>query len=267
VKELADHRLAIVGVGNVGRILLARLMTSGVPPERLVICDADPTRAASAAKDWPVKIATLTDPEVCSAEVVLLAVPPKAVPDVLRKLTVRLHPGQLVVSFAATVPLSLLESLVPVGVSVARVMPNAPSLVGQGMNPVVYSDLMDPSWEEVIEAILATLGDWIEVDDGQMNWCVGLTGATMRTILPASEGLVRAAEMAGFPPQDARRLAAQALRGTAALLSETALPLEDIKNLTPMETVDEAALSQLIFEATRGAKERVDRLEMKIISG
>lgn len=266
MKKLHDRRIAVVGVGNIGRILLERLLAAGMPPDRLVACDSNPDRVAKAAMDLKVRGASLEDREGCRADVLLLAVPPKAVLDVLREFTSRLRAGQLVVSFAAAIPLSLLESLIPPGVSVARVMPNAPSLVGRGMNPVVFSDSMDPGSRAIVIAILDTLGEWIEVDDEQMNWCVGLTGAAMRTVLPVSEGLVRAAEMAGFPPLDARRLAARVLQGTAALLSETALSFEALKNLTPMETVDEAALSQLIFEATLGAKEKIDRLESKILT-
>lgn len=55
--------------------------------------------------------------------------------------------------------------------------------------------------------------------------------------------------------------------GSAALLSDMALSFDAIKSLTPMETLNETALYQMIFEATLGAKEKIDHLETKILSG
>jgi pyrroline-5-carboxylate reductase len=129
------------------------------------------------------------------------------------------------------------------------------------MNPVVFSDLMDPGSREVLGAILDALGEWIEVDDGLMNWSVGLTGAAMRTVLPVLEGQVRAADEAGFAHREARRMAARVLQGTAALISDTTLSFDAIKSLTPMETLNETALSQMIFEAVLAAKRKIDHLE------
>ena len=57
-----------------------------------------------------------------------------------------LRSGQAVVSFAAGIPLDQLAALVPAGVAVARVMPNAPSLVGKGMNPVAFGPAVLPEF-------------------------------------------------------------------------------------------------------------------------
>jgi pyrroline-5-carboxylate reductase len=186
------------------------------------------------------------------------------VPQILEAIADRLRPGQVVVSFAAAMPLARLEAIVPEGVAVARVMPNAPSLVGQGMNPVAFGRTITPEARALIEAVLATLGDTIEVRDEQMNWCVGLTGAAMRSVLPVLEGMTQAGLEAGLAAAEARRVAAQVMLGTAALVLETGLSFEEIKALTPMQTVDKTRLSQLFLEAAQGAKAKVDRLQQKL---
>jgi pyrroline-5-carboxylate reductase len=100
-----------------------------------------------------------------------------------------------------------------------------------------------------------------------MNWCVGLTGAAMRSLLPALEGMTRAGRDAGLSPADARTVAAQAMRGTASLVLQTDLTFEQLKALTPMETVDETALAQVLQDAARSAMEKTHRLQAKLEAG
>lgn len=190
--NLSEKHLKIIGLGNIGRILLERLRTAGVPADALVICDSDPARAGAMAEKYGVRTVSLNDDAACAADAILIAAPPKAVPEVLVALATHLCPGQVVISFAAAVPLSRIEALLPPGVAVVRVMPNAPSLVGQGMNPVVYGSSVSPETRTLVAAILSTLGETLVVRDEQMNWCVGLTGAAMRSLLPTLEGMTRA---------------------------------------------------------------------------
>jgi len=264
MNDLSQKQLVVIGVGNIGRILLERLRDAGVPLDHLAVCETDLTRETGAVGEFGIRTLSLTDEAACTADIFLIATPPPVVPQILEALAGRLRPGQVVISFAAAIPLARLESIVPEGVAVARVMPNAPPLVHQGMNPVAFGASVTPEARALVEAVLATLGQTIEVRDEQMNWCVGLTGAAMRSVLPVLEGMTQAGLEAGLPAAEARRVAANVMLSTAALVLETGLSFEEIKALTPMQTVDETRLSQLFLEAAQGAKAKVDRLQQKL---
>ncbi len=264
MNALHNKLLAIIGMGNIGHILLERLRAAETPAAHLAVCDSDPARGQAAAAQFGVRAVSLTDEAACSADALLIATPPKVVPEVLGTVAGRLRPGQVVVSFAAAVPLARLEALVPPGISVARVMPSAPSLVGQGMNPVAYGSSATPEARALVEALLATLGETVAVRDDQMNWCVGLAGAAMRSVLPVLEGMTQAGIEAGLPAAEARRVAAQITLGTAALALQTGLGFDELKALTPMPTMDEGMVSQVFLDAARGAKEKIDQLERKL---
>jgi len=267
MNALLGKRIAVIGAGNIGRILLERLTTSGIPAADLIICDSDAVRAEEASRRFGPRTCSLTDQPLFAADVFLLAVPPKAVIEILKTFAPQLRQGQVVVSFAAAVPLSRLEALVPSGVAIVRVMPNAPSQIEKGMNPVAYGLNVTPEARTLVESILQRLGETIEVKDEQMNWCVGLTGATMRSLLPVLEGMTQAGVEAGFAEKDARNMAARVMLGTAALVLESGLSFDEIKSLTPMQTVDEAALSQTFMESARATKEKIDRLQKKLDEG
>lgn len=265
MNRLESKHFAVIGAGNIGRILIRRLLISGALAENLVICDQNEARANAIADQFGVRPILISDEATCSAEVVLLAVPPKAVLELLGVMGGWLRSGQLVISFAAAIPLAKLESLLPAEVGVARVMPNAPSLVGQGMNPVAYGSRVTPEGRELVQAILSCLGESIEVSDDLMNWCVGLSGAAMRSLLPALEGMTQAGIQAGLSESDSRRVAAQVMLGTAALVLETDLPFDNIKALTPMQTLDESAVAQIFLEAARNAGEKTAALQNKLL--
>ena len=262
--NLNEKHLTVIGAGNIGQILLERLRAASVPADHLVICDSEPARAGAMAEKHGVRTVSLNDEAACAAEAILIATSPKAVSEVLGALSAHLRPGQVVVSFAAAVPLSRIEALLPPGVAVVRVMPNAPSLVGQGMNPVVYGSAVSPEARKLVEAILTTLGETVVVQDDQMNWCVGLTGAAMRSLLPTLEGMTRAGVEAGFSEAESRHMAAQVMLGTAVLALKTDRTFEQIKTLTPMETLDEAALAQLFYNAARVAQEKIGSAQQKL---
>jgi pyrroline-5-carboxylate reductase len=261
---LTEKHWLVVGAGNIGRILIERLLHAGVTADRLSVCDADESRVRTLAATYHLAVINPEQLSGCHADVWLIATPPGAVKGVLSGLRETLRAGQVMISFAAGVPLSWLESLVPSGVTVVRVMPNAPSLVGQGLNPVAYGAEVTAESRALVGELLAALGETIEVSDEQMNWCVGLSGAAMRSLLPVLEGMTQAGREAGLSERDARRVAAQVMLGTAKLALETDLSWEQLKALTPMQTVDEAAIAGLFVEAARGARAKVDALQRKL---
>ena len=261
---LRSKRFAIIGMGNIGRILLERLILSSIPANNLIINDTDESRAQQASRRFGARVCVLSDETLSDVDIFLLASPPKSIIDILRNLAPHLHEGQIIVSFAAGIPLHQIEAVIPSAVFAVRVMPNALSLIGQGMNPVAYGASVSAQAQMLVQSMLRTLGQNIVVDDAQMNWCVGLTGAAMRSLLPVLEGMTRAGVEAGFTEKEARHMAARVMLGTAAMAATRDLSFDELKSLTPMETLDEKALHEIFLEAARAAKNKMDRLQQKL---
>ncbi|HEY80083.1 MAG TPA: hypothetical protein EYP25_04005 [Anaerolineae bacterium] len=259
---LQDQRLALIGPGVIGRILIQRLQGAGLPASQLMVCDDDPARGARVQREFGLKVCPLAD-ACCRADIWLLAAPPRATLDALHAFAPRLKEGQIVISFAAGVSMARLEAILPDSVAMARVMPNALSLIGRGVNPVAYGQACTLGVRTQVQAILNVLGDSIVIEDEQMDWAVGLTGASMRWLLPVLEGMTQAGVDAGLPPLDARWVAAKMMAGVAALALETDLTFEDMKTLTSVQVVDEEALARTFREAARRAKAMAEALFQK----
>jgi pyrroline-5-carboxylate reductase len=257
---LSDRRLALIGAGVIGRILIQRLEALNFPRDQLILCDASPERGARLQQEFGLKTCPLAD-ECCRADIWLIATPPDAVPPTLHTLAPRLSDEQTIISFAAGVSLARMEALLPESVAVARIMPNALSFIGRGVNPVAFGRGCSLDARAQVQAILNALGESIVLDDRQMNWAVGLTGASMRWLLPVLEGMTQAGLDAGLNESDARWLAARMMAGTAALAQETMLPFDALKEMTSLQVTDEDEIIRIFREAARRAKELADEME------
>jgi pyrroline-5-carboxylate reductase len=266
MKTLKDKQVAVIGLGNVGKMLLEHLREMGVNAKRMAVYDTDPDRTRVAAETLGVRVLDLDRADSFSAYLWLLCTGPKAILPLIDRLAPRLKEGDVVVSFAAAVPMRSLEARLPKQVNVVRIMPNMPSLIGRGMNPVCFGKNLSPEAKGMVFELLEHLGHTLEVKDEQMNWCVGLSGAAMRSIFPAIEGLIKAGLEAGFSNEESRLIAAQVVTGAAELIKNTDLPIRELKALTPMETLDESQVEQIYYQAAAGAKEKIDRLQDKILS-
>ncbi len=260
---LTGKTLALVGVGVIGRILIQRLQAAGLPRHQWMICDADPERGARAQRAFGLKTCPLQD-ACCRASIWLIATPPRAVLPTLEVVAPRLQEDTLVISLAAGVSMSRLEALLPAHVAVARIMPNALSLIGRGVNLVAYGRGCTLEHRLAIQAILQPLGDSMVIEDAQMHWAVGLTGASMRWLLPVLEGMTQAGVDAGFSQTDARWLAGKMMAGVAALALETDMSFQEMKALTSVHVVDEEAVAQLFREAAHRAKALSEAMEQAL---
>lgn len=264
---LRSKRFAVIGMGNIGRILLERLTLSSIPASNLIINDIDESCAQQASLRFGARVCGLSDQALHDVDIFLLASPPKSIVEILKTLAPHMHEGQIIISFAAGIPLHQLEAVIPPSVFAVRVMPNAPSLIGQGINPVVYGASVSAQAQILVQSVLRTLGQSILVNDEKMNWCVGLTGAAMRSLLPVLEGMTRAGVEAGFNEKEARYMAARVMFGTAAMVATRDLSFDELKSLTPMETLDETALQEIFLDAARAARNKMERLQQKLEQG
>lgn len=266
MNNLKNKTISIIGAGNIGQILTRRLLKNDFPKDQLSICECDPEKQNIITTQFGVIASPITEQAIWGSDLILVTTPPNVAPEIFQNLSQNLRAGQILISFAAAVSIQRLEMLVPEGVAIARVMPNAPSLVGQGCNPAAYSSKLTEEAKSLIKELLTILGETLAIKDEQMNWGVGLSGAAMRSLLPALEGMTNAGIEAGLRPTDARKIAAQVMLGTATLVQQTDLSFDQIKALTPMQTVDEAEVISIFEDAARQAQEKIEKYQKKLES-
>ena len=138
---MTDSRIGFIGGGRVASILLGGWAKTAWMPERVVVSDTDPEVLDRLKSRYPqVQPAGANQMEPAAQDLVLLAVHPPAIAEVLGRVKDSLEGAAVLVSLAPKFGMAKLSKLLGGFDRIARLIPNAPSIVGpdgeaEGSNP------------------------------------------------------------------------------------------------------------------------------------
>src|ERR1700748_2355265 len=130
-----DKRVAMLGAGKMGSILIEGLIRSGrFQPEQIAATVQHENRAAPLAERLSVQVTTNNAAAARDADLIFIGVKPFTVIDFIRQIKPVLTPEKLIISFAASVKTKAIEDATELlGMPVVRAMPNTPAMLGAGM--------------------------------------------------------------------------------------------------------------------------------------
>jgi len=158
---------------------------------------------------------------VAGAGLLVLAVKPQVMPEVLADIAGSVTPRHLVVSIAAGVTLAKLAAGLPAGTRLVRVMPNTPCLVGEGASCFCRGQMATEEDGKVVRQMLESVGEAHEVDETMLDAVTGLSGSGPAFVYSAIEAMAAGGTAMGLPPKLALQLATQTARGAAEMLLST----------------------------------------------
>ena len=156
-----------------------------------------------------------------SADVLVLVVKPQDMDGLLGEIRDHVVPGNLVVSLAAGITTAFLESRLPEGSSVVRVMPNTPALVDQGMAAISPGQHCTPEHLDEAEALLRSCGRVVQVPEKYQDAVTAISGSGPAYIFYVVEAMIEAGVVLGLPRATSTELVVQTLFGAATMLKET----------------------------------------------
>ena len=203
-----------------GETLLSGLLRAGWEATDLVITERRPDRAAELAERYGVEV-TGNAQAAGSADTVVVVVKPQDMRDLLAEIAPVVRPGALIVSLAAGVDTASIESQLPNGTAVVRVMPNTPALVDEGMAALSAGSHCDADHLERARALLAATGKVVTVPEEYQDAVTAISGSGPAYIFYVVEAMIEAGVLLGLPRSTATELVVQTLYGAATMLRET----------------------------------------------
>jgi len=220
--RLSDKKLAVLGAGKLGGILLrAYLKQELFSSKRVTATVKHGEKATALSRELGVSVTTENRKAVHGADIVLLGVKPQVVGDVLKEIASELSEKTLVISVAASVPTSYIEQRLGEKVPVVRAMPNTPSAVGCGMTGICRGAHAGAEHLEVARAMFNAVGRTVVVDEKNMDAVTGLSASGPAFAYIILESLAEAGVKVGLPRDVATLLAAQTMKGAASVVLET----------------------------------------------
>lgn len=266
--------IAILGAGSMGRAILGGLLTPRVEvtggvritnrrasPDR-----SDPEGVTAYALDQQPDGNLLA---VSGANIVILAVKPAMVAEVLREVSASLAPNTIVVSAAAGVPIAVLEGLLPGTVVVARAMSNTPALIGLGVTGLSAGSRISPPQLALVRSLFETVGSVLEVPESQLDELGSISASGPAHVFYLIEQYTAAARARGFDDDQARQLVVGTFAGSVALMDSSGRSAVELRQqvTSPNGTteraiavLEQANLGELIDRATAASVARSKEL-------
>jgi pyrroline-5-carboxylate reductase len=236
---MTDKSIGFIGGGRITRIFLEGWTRAQKLPASITVSDPNAETLTKLKARFPGIRTTPDNAQGAGGGIVFLAVHPPAMAEATAAIKGALNPNALVVSLAPKFTFTKLSGLLGGFARLARVIPNAPSVVNFGFDPVAFAPVLSVADKAEITNLLAPLGECPEVAEDKLEAYAVLT-AMGPTFLWFQLQALREV-VAGFGLSEAE--IAPALKrmvcGAARTLLESGLTPAEVMDLIPVKPLAE----------------------------
>jgi pyrroline-5-carboxylate reductase len=225
-------RLGFIGGGKMAAALIRGLQSVGLTsPDRVIASDVLLAARESLAKDTGIAVTADNREVVARSEVLVLAVKPQVMANVLEEIQSLVTPDHLVVSIAAGIRLGQLSDWLGVQRRIVRVMPNTPCLVGACAAGYAMGAHVRPGDGDIVARMFNAVGKAFLLPEHLLDAVTGLSGSGPAYVAVMIEALTDGGVRMGLPRDAALTLAAQTVFGAAKMILEAGLHPAVLKDM------------------------------------
>lgn len=256
VTQGGPQAIGVIGAGIMGEALISALIKSGREPSSITITEKREERATELIDLYGVKAASL-EMNVKSADVLLLVVKPQDMATTLEELKSSIKNSTLLISFAAGKRIEFVNAKLGANFPIIRVMPNTPTLVGEGMAAMSVGVGVSPAQVAFVRDFLSATGQVVEVAEELQDAVTAVSGSGPAYFFAFVEAMVAAGVKLGLPESVATQLSTQTLFGAAKLLATSDKSAQTLReNVTSPNGTTAAALSSFTESNLSGIVEK-----------
>lgn len=230
---LGGKVVGMIGAGNMGEVLIRGLIQSGkVNKTDIIASDASPDRLNYISTTYGIRTTSSNVEVVENASIVILAVKPQNIDDLLEQLSHSSHEGHLFISIAAGITTEKLAAKMHHKSGIIRVMPNAPASVLAGIAALYPGCNVAPVDLQRAVSIFECVGRAVIIkNEALMDVVTGLSGSGPAFVFLMIESLSDAGVQLGISRKESSILAAQTVYGAAKMLLETGRHPSELKDI------------------------------------
>lgn len=246
--------VGFVGGGRVAAIILGGWARAGKMPRRIVVTDPSAEAIQRLREHLPTVEIALGESRLTAAQdTVFLAVHPPVAREVLPEIGPALRPDAILVSLLPKWTIAKLSEALGGFRRIVRMIPNAPSIIGAGHNPLAFSEVLSDQDRASVLDLVRPLGESPEVAEDKLEAFAVLTGMGPTYLWFQLYELLDIARSLGLAHDEATRATLAMVIGTARVMAESGLPPERVMDLIPVqplkaeeESLKEAYRSKLV---------------------
>lgn len=263
-------KIGFIGCGNMGSAMISGILKKGIFDKEEIIVSNLTEEGCKRSRESLGVYATRDNCEVAKkAKILVLAVKPQFYEEVLGEVKDCLTPEHMILGIAPGKTLAWLEEKCGQPLKIARLMPNTPAKVGEGMTGVCINSRVTEEDAEQVRKITDSFGRTEFVPERLMDAVGAVSGSSPAYVFMFIEAMADAAVAQGMPRKQAYSFAAQAVLGSAKLVLETGMHPGELKDMvcspagTTIEGVralEKAGMRSAVYEALTACAEKGKRL-------
>jgi pyrroline-5-carboxylate reductase len=267
------ENIGFIGAGNMAEALVKGLINSGLyGSDQVSVSDNDPAKLKSKSEAYGIKTYESNKDLVQNSSIIVLSVKPQVIREVLAGISTFLSPGDLVISIAAGIPVSLIEDIIGRDKPIIRVMPNTPALIQRGVSALAMGRAAKTEHLNKARDIFNAVGKTVVVDEGMMDAVTALSGSGPGFVFRIMECFVEAGVKQGFDNETALSLITQTFLGASHLADESGQSLSRLREMVTspggttaagLASFEANGLNEVIASAVKAAHDRSVELGKK----
>jgi len=229
---LKEKRLGFIGGGNMAEAIIKGLLRAQlINSSSVMVSDIVEERLRYLQRSYGVQVTEDNEEVVAKGDILILAIKPQNMAEVLEKIKSAIDNNKLLISIAAGVPLQFIGGYLSPEARLVRVMPNAPALVLEGMAAIAPGKRATTTDCQIVEGIFNAIGKSCIVKEELLDVVTGLSGSGPAYIFVIIQALADGGVREGLPRDVALQLAAQTVLGAARMVVETGEHPEKLKDM------------------------------------
>lgn len=270
---MQQKRISFIGAGNMTKAIIGGLVNDGYPSDLIMASNRGAEKLTSLKAAYSINTTQNNQDAVQFAEILVLAVKPQMMESVCNELII--VSSTIVVSIAAGLTVSRLESFLNNHQKIVRVMPNTPSSIGEGMSGIYASDAVNKEELALVNSLMQSVGKTVIVkDESDINTVIAAAGSSPAYFFLIAQAMQQAAMDMGLSKQQARELVQQAMLGSAKLMQkEQSLELSELRNQVTskggttakaIESLQDSQIEKIFAKAMQAAVKRAEEMSSQI---
>jgi pyrroline-5-carboxylate reductase len=226
-------KIGFIGLGNMAKAMIGGILAQNkVNPGDIIGSDLSQNAVALVKETYGILVCQDNHQVAAESDILVLAVKPQMMGDVIREIRDAVKSAGIVVSIAPGKTLEFLQNnFGRDDLKLVRCMPNTPALVGEGMTGVCGGANVTQEDMEKVAELLESFGKSSVVPERLMDAVVGISGSAPAYVFLFIEAMADEAVAAGMPRQQAYQFAAQAVLGSAKMVLETGKHPGELKDM------------------------------------
>jgi len=264
-----NKTLGIIGLGNMAWAIFKGMKSSSKNLfDTVTVYDIDDAKSQDFVKLGAIKADSIEE-VVKSSKFIMLCVKPQVMSEVLEEAAFSVGKQNVVVSIAAGISFAFIKSKLGEKTKTVLCMPNTPLMLGYGATAMSKSSEVSQPEFNLVKKMFSCSGIVEEIQPDKMLDVIAVSGSTPAFIYFFADCFCKYADAQGIPYDQAMKLFAQTLIGSAHMLTGSGMSAEDLikmvcspggTTLKGMEALKAEDFDEIIYKCCRATAKRAREL-------